>query len=213
MIATKIFKKKRWGDYFTSNIYSYFAYPSLFIPYPKIIGKDNIKAKQNYIVASNHMSYFDIPLLLDATGRGLRFMGKKSLKKQPFIGSYIKAFGMVLIDRSSKESRKKSITDCIKKVKEREDLLLFPEGRRNDGKTLLPFKSGVGIISKESGIPILPIAIEGTQKLWARKTRILRYAKLKVRIGDPIDPSGKSIKELNDTLFETINTLWESLKK
>ena len=134
------------------------------IPY-HIYGTKNIRKGQAYIYLSNHTSYLDIPGMCLTVPNQIRPLAKKELLSFPILGWIIR-HASVIVDRSSNESRRKSM-DYLKNVLRRGiSILIFPEGTQNrTTEPLQPFYDGGFRIAIEMQQPILPMVILNAGKL------------------------------------------------
>ena len=95
----------------------------------------------------------------------------------------------------------------VKLIKEGHSLVIFPEGRRSMGGPVLPFKVGGIRLAQDAGVPIVPIAIKGTADVFEKNGRLIKPARIKVTIGDSINPKThyhKDYKELADEVRRII---------
>lgn len=153
-----------------------------------VTGLENYDINESYIVASNHRHLYDIPVLAIATKLNLKFIAKKELFIIPVFGWVLALVGMVKIDRSNSTKAVAS----LKKAQEIADehkisITVFPEGTRSKIGELLPFKKGTFMTSINTGIPLLPISIEGSDKVLVGFS--CRPRTINVHIHKPIDPS------------------------
>ena len=165
-------------------------------------GKDNLPPEGGYVLAANHTSNFDpwplgLPLY---PHRFLRFMGKAELFRWP-LGPFIEAGGAFKVERG------KGDTEAIELVRAGEVVVMFPEGtRRKKGMTkkhqARPH-TGAARIAREAGVPLVPAAIKGTD-------RLARLAKLSVAYGKPIEQSD-DVKETTERLMREIDSLHATL--
>ncbi len=134
----------------------------------QVIGRENIPPSPPYIVASNHRSHLDPPVLNYAFPEPLVFLAKEELFKPP-LGWVISHMRAIPIKRG------KGDVDTLKTSLELLDkgcgLCIFPEGTRaSPGKFLRP-KAGVGLLAIRSGVPVVPVLIEGTDRVFPRGAR------------------------------------------
>ena len=143
---------------------------------------------QAYFVAANHQSFLDIPVLFHAIPTGIYFIVKQELAKVPFLGSYIRSMGMIFVDRSHPDAARRSIADAADAAAGGKTILVFPEGTRGRGGELGPLKTGILASAIESGVPVLPVFIEGTGEGMAPGA-LSRYRprRIRVRFGRPIE--------------------------
>ena len=86
-------------------------------------------------------------------------------------------------------------------------LLLFPEGERTQHSGLLPFQKGLGVMVQELGIPVVPVAIIGLEKIMPRGANWPKKGEVRVVFGQPIDFSGKSADEIVELSEEAVRCL------
>jgi 1-acyl-sn-glycerol-3-phosphate acyltransferase len=148
----------------------------------EVVGKENIP-KEGVIIASNHNSYLDPPILGSVTPRRCNFMAKKSLFDVPILGWMVK-FAAFPVDRE--KPRASTIKEAVKKIRNGQIVVVFPEGQRNDTNELLEPKPGIAMIAVMSGAPIVPAYISGAERALPPDARWLKRAKIKVVFGKPI---------------------------
>ncbi len=179
----------------------------------EVTGRENIDKNhpRPLVVVSNHISLLDIPCICLAIPVNLFWTAKSQIKRMPFFGAYMMATGMIFIDRSNKHKAIISINKAIQLIKNGKNVFIFPEGRRSvDGETG-NFKKGAFHLAVKSGADVIPVAIMGTDKVWAKKKFRLHPGKIKVAIGTPIPTANydeTSIPELTNTVREHVIALF-----
>jgi 1-acyl-sn-glycerol-3-phosphate acyltransferase len=124
------------------------------------VGEEHIPTQGPLIVAPNHISFLDPPAVACGTKRRqLRFMAKEELFKGIF-GKLIASLGAFPVKRG--EGDTESIRKAIAVLEDGDALLIFPEGTRGDGTTMLPVNRGVTMLAKRTNAPVLPVAVVGT---------------------------------------------------
>ena len=151
-----------------------------------VIGAENIPKTGPIILAPNHRSYMDPPYLSMVTKRQLHLMAKDSLFRVPVFGAYIKAMGAFPVKRGAAD--RGAIKQAIAELKAGHVMGIFPEGTRAASGTLLPAEKGFALVAKQTGIPIVPIALEGTDKVLPMHGRLHR-AHVTATIGKPMTAS------------------------
>jgi len=146
-------------------------------------GAENIPARGPVLLAINHRSYMDPPYLSMITGRQLHLMAKEQLFTIPVFGPYIRAMGAFPVKRGVAD--RGAIRQAIDELKAGHVLGIFPEGTRADPGTLLPAERGFALIAKQTGIPIVPVALEGTDKVHPKHAKRLHRAHVTATIGKP----------------------------
>ena len=147
-------------------------------------GTENIPARGPILLAVNHRSYMDPPYLSMVTKRQLHLMAKEQLFKIPLFGPYIQAMGAFPVKRGAAD--RGAIRQAIDELKAGHVLGIFPEGTRADPGTLLPAERGFALIAKQTGIPIVPIALEGTDRVHPKHAKWLHRAHVTATVGKPI---------------------------
>ena len=146
----------------------------IFIPY-KVIGLENIPNSGKIILAGNHKSNLDSPLLVRVVNRKIHFIAKKELMEGKFRWLF-KRLGIIPVDRKS-HNNKESLDKAIELLNSNEVVGIFPEGTFNKTEYIVnPFKIGACYLAKESDAMIIPFAIKGDYK-WFRKKVIIEFGK------------------------------------
>ncbi|MEN8239798.1 MAG: lysophospholipid acyltransferase family protein [Actinomycetota bacterium] len=195
---------------------------SVFLKIPpvsvEVDGVDKIDPTKRYVIASNHLSQFDIPLMFSVLPLHGRFLSKKEVFKIPLVGRAMRTIGIIEIDRASGTSSRQAINEGVKVAADRGySLIVFPEGTRGTNGDLLPFKKGAFRIAIDTGLPLVPVIIEGTELINSPGSKVFRPGTARVVIGDPIETSGMTNKDdLNDfvrTVEATITEKYQELRK
>jgi 1-acyl-sn-glycerol-3-phosphate acyltransferase len=94
--------------------------------------------------------------------RRLRALAKEELWNNKLFGAIIEAIGAFPVKRGAGDLE--SMRKCIDILQGGEAVIVFPEGTRNEGQTMLPMQAGVAMLAKKAGVPVLPVGIGGTSK-------------------------------------------------
>ena len=173
----------------------------------------NTKPDSAYIFVANHVSMIDVMLLVSIVRKNpLVFIGKKELEKIPIYG-YIYKRTMILVDRSSNESKKEVFKQTKEKLSAGISIAIFPEGTVPDlDVKLAPFKHGAFTMAIEHQIPIVPMTFLDNKKRFPWSFGGLvggskgSPGRLRVKIHDPIDTKGM-IKEDRIKLSDDVRKL------
>ncbi len=163
------------------------------------------------VYASNHLSYFDTPLLFSKLPFQFRILAKQSLWKIPFVGWYLNRSGQVPIDANSGRSAIAGLLRGVKTLNSGLPLLIFPEGGRSADGKMSVFQSGAAFMAIRAQVPLVPIALVGTYELLPMHTYHLTPRPLKMIVGDPISTAGLSVRDaeaLTQSLFASITRLY-----
>ncbi len=176
-----------------------------------VIGAEKLRKHSVAVYASNHLSYYDTPVLFAKLPFQFRILAKQSLWSTPFIGWYLNRSGQVPIDLNSGRSAIASLLRGVKTLQAGMPLLLFPEGGRSETGKTTPFQSGAAFMAIKAQVPLVPIALIGTYELLPIHTYHLTPRTLKVVAGDPLPTAGLTTRDaeaLTQQLFAAITTLY-----
>lgn len=177
-----------------------------FIRY-RFYGKENFRKGQAYIYVSNHTSFLDIPGLTMLLPGQFRPLAKKELLKIPIFG-WIARSATIIVDRTSPESRKKSIDRLKAFLRDHISILIFAEGTQNRSKnTLQPFKDGAFRIAVDTQQPVLPIVVLGAGPLMPPGTINLKPGLIRIYVGEEIPTTGFRIQDVRVLKEKTFNVM------
>ncbi|MBK36536.1 MAG: 1-acyl-sn-glycerol-3-phosphate acyltransferase [Gemmatimonadetes bacterium] len=130
------------------------------------------------IVASNHASYADPPMVGVAAHRELFYVTKGEVFPIPVLGWLLRRWNAIPIDRSRGD--RAALSAYEGKLLEGKAVFIAPEGTRNKARDFLPPKPGVGMLVYRTGVPVLPAYVSGTRNLWRT---LLGWEPIVVRFG------------------------------
>src|SRR3954466_3614299 len=178
-----------------------------------LIGREHLPDEGGVILASNHRSFLDPFVVGVWLGRPVFFVAKKELFDRRVAGWFLKCLGAFPIRRG--ESDEESV-ETAKQILARGDaLVIFPEGTRHRTGSLGRAKRGVGRLALETGAPVIPVAIHGSDR--ARRGWRIRPVKVKVRYGRPLTfpradkPSKSLATEVTARIWACGELQWEGL--
>jgi 1-acyl-sn-glycerol-3-phosphate acyltransferase len=146
----------------------------------KVTGAEHIPRNGPVIIASNHISYGDPPVVGSAVPREVHFMAKEELFANRAFGWLIRRYNAIALKRAVGDLG--AVRRAVDLLKQGRAVLMFPEGTRSLTGNLLKAKPGVGLIACAAGVPVVPAHVSGTNCLWQV---FLRRAGLKVAFGPP----------------------------
>jgi 1-acyl-sn-glycerol-3-phosphate acyltransferase len=156
----------------------------------EVEGLQRVDFAQPHVFVANHQSIIDVCALFRALPVSIRFVIKQELAKVPFIGWYARAMGMVFIERGQAREAASRLHSVVALVQGGDSLCAFPEGTRSRDGSVRPFKGGAFQVALQAGVPIVPIAIEGSGAVLPAAGFKVRPGMIRVRIGDPIPTAG-----------------------
>jgi putative phosphoserine phosphatase / 1-acylglycerol-3-phosphate O-acyltransferase len=168
-------------------------------PYARfdIAGLDNIPERGPALLASNHRSYFDVVALAIVAarlGRPVRFLAKREVFDAPVVGTIARALGGISVDRGSGSDQ--PLRDAQRALEAGELLVILPQGTIPRGEAffdpVLRAKTGTARLAALTGVPVVPIGLWGTERVWPRSDRMPIMTNLthpptvRVRVGPPV---------------------------
>jgi 1-acyl-sn-glycerol-3-phosphate acyltransferase len=149
-------------------------------------GWDNVP-QGSCLLASNHQSMLDPPLVGSCLPREISFIARKSLFDNPIFGAVIRACHSIPLDRG--EADIGAIRVALAALQAGHGLLIFPEGTRSHDGKIQEAKAGAGLLACKSGVPVVPIHIRGARDILPRGAHFpVGGARLRVRFGPPLSP-------------------------
>lgn len=156
----------------------------------EIEGLENIDRNRPQIFAANHSGLHDILSLSADLPIQFRWVAKKSLFRVPFMGWHMRRSGYIPIDRDNPREAAKSIVEAAKIIRGGVNAIAFPEGTRSKTGTVGGFRSGAFALALRTGVPLVPISLEGSYRVIMPKTlQVNPGAIVRIKIDKPIDLS------------------------
>lgn len=174
-------------------------------------GRQHLKPGQSYVLMANHGSHFDIFAVYGFLRVPFRWVMKEELRKAPFIGWYTAAAGHIFVDRSNPERAIASLHAAKERLNDGLSVLFFPEGTRSRDGRLKAFKKGGFHMALDLGLPILPIAISGANRVLPGKTFKLLPGHIRINIQPPIETQGYDRDSMGDLMAEVRRSVQQGL--
>lgn len=166
---------------------------TLLIWRPRLEGRENIPKHGPVILASNHLSFVDSMLIPMISPRRVTFIAKAEYfesrgLKGLLMKSFFTAIGAIPVRRGDHRAARDSLDQALAVINSGQAFVIYPEGTRSLDGRLYRAKVGVGWLALKSGAPIVPVGVEGTQKVLPVGAKIPKIVPVTVRFGQPIDP-------------------------
>ena len=177
------------------------------------IGREHVPADGPFIVAANHRSFLDPFIIATIARRPLYYVAKRELFEKRWQGWLLNALGAFPVDRGNSDAEMLATARAI--LARGDSVLIFPEGTRIRPGSLGRPRRGVGRLALETGVPVVPVAVIGTEAV-RNKWRI-RPHKVRVRIGRPLTfprvqtPSPELAAAVTDRIWPCVMLQWEWL--
>ncbi|MEU7921772.1 lysophospholipid acyltransferase family protein [Micromonospora zamorensis] len=157
-----------------------------------IEGAHHVPRTGGAVLASNHVSYLDFifaGLGANPSGRLVRFMAKQSVFADRIGGPLMRGMKHIPVDRQAGAA---SFRAAVEALKRGEVVGVFPEGTISRSFTVKELKSGTVRMARSAKVPVLPVAVWGTQRLWTKgrpRTLTRRHTPITILVGEPINPA------------------------
>ncbi len=153
----------------------------------RVTGADGIPKDGGVLVAANHASYLDIPILGCGLPRQASYMGRMDLFSGP-VAWLMKYLGWIPIRRHRVD--REGFEEAVRRLKAGQVVIIYPEGGRTDDGQLQPGKPGVGMIVEAAGCPVVPAYLGGTYDVLPPGAKWIRLRPIRIAFGEPMDFSG-----------------------
>lgn len=174
--------------------------------HPKYIGREKVKDISSAIIAPNHISFTDPPIIGSLFDSEMSIIAKRELFKNKLFGAFLRYLNVIPIRRAIFD--KKALQTAEERFRDGYNVLIFPEGSRKSFKA----KAGIGVLAYNTQAKVVPIFIKNSNKFWSCFFFLKR---LKIIFGDPIDlteyyrkdESKQNYREIAEKILEVINNL------
>jgi len=154
----------------------------------QVEGRERINPAETYIFMCNHVSNLDPPILMPMIPRRSSVLVKKELFQVPILGRAMRLGELVAVDRRNREAAVNSMREAEEVMARGLNMTVFPEGTRSRDGRLLPFKKGPFYLAMDSGIPVVPITILGSESLMPKGSALIHSGTVRLVFHAPILP-------------------------
>lgn len=172
----------------------------------KIVGEKNVPKKGPFIIAPNHQSFLDGPIVASGlsykTLKNSYFFATEEHVKHPVVKSLAKRNNIILME---KRNLKNSILKLSEVLKLGKNVVIFPEGSRSYDGEMVPFKKTFAILSKELNVPVVPVCIRGAYDVLPRGSKWIKPKKIEVEYLPPVmSENGDTYDSISDKVRDSI---------
>jgi 1-acyl-sn-glycerol-3-phosphate acyltransferase len=178
-----------------------------------VIGRENVPKNEAVLYIANHRSYFDVPVAYVSIPTLTGFMAKKEIAKIPFLRTWMRFIQCLFLDRDNIKEGLKTVLKGIEQIKEGYSVFISPEGTRNHGEEMLPFKEGSFKMAEKTGCAIIPVSISNTDAVFENHSPWIRSAHVIVEYGKPIYPRDLDKEQLKFLGAYVQGIIRDTLKK
>jgi len=147
----------------------------------RVAGEENLPSTKAVILAPNHNSYLDAPLLAAASRRPLRFLADAALFRFRATAGLLRASGALPVDRAQPDTR--AVRMALGAIRRNEVVVIVPEGGRHNAQGPIRAQAGVAALASLSGAPVVPVGINGSHAAWPPGQRLPRPKPIKITFG------------------------------
>jgi 1-acyl-sn-glycerol-3-phosphate acyltransferase len=187
---------------------------------PEVFGVESVPEAGGAILASNHLSLLDsiyLPLMLDRpvtfAAKSEYFTGTRPIER--IAGAYLRATKQLSVDRAGARAAQEMLEAALGLLRQGVLFGIYPEGTRSPDGRLYRGRTGIGWLALHSGVPVIPVAMVGTDKILPPGHKVPRPGRIQVRIGKPLlfdeyrdKPAGaRQRRAVTDQVVEAIHQL------
>ncbi|MDB6125033.1 MAG: Phospholipid/glycerol acyltransferase [Pedosphaera sp.] len=161
-------------------------YRTLFATYFRwrVYNAERVPLKGAVILAANHASFLDPPLVGSGLKRDINYLARKSLFRYPGIGWILRTVNAVPVDRDGGGAA--GLKAIMDRLHDGGAIILFPEGTRTVDGNLQPARSGIGLTVIKSDAPVVPVRVFGTYEAWGRQVKFPKPKRVTLKYGEPM---------------------------
>ncbi len=154
----------------------------------EVTGLENLPTEGSFLIAANHASFLDPPLIGSQVQRQIAYFARKTLWKPGVAAWWLDTVGTIPVDRDGGQDVS-AIKRVLRALKEDKGLILFPEGTRSPDGSLQAPKAGVGLICCRAQVPVVPVRIFGSFEAYGKGRGLRLGTPVSIVFGRPVPPS------------------------
>jgi len=170
-------------------------------------GLENLAGPGPFVLAANHCSYADVPVLMALLPLDFLFVAKKEVLSYPLVGRYVRKTGHLTVDREDAQQSVAGAGEVARALESGRSVLFFPEGTFSAAAGLRPFRLGAFKLAVDAGVSVVPLALRGTRQVLRAGRAVPRPGPVGLWIGAPIPPAGdgwRSVVALRDRVADAV---------
>lgn len=176
----------------------------------QVYGRHNVPDEGGAILAANHQSYIDPPLVAAYLTRPVNFLAKSELFTNRYFGWFIRNLHAFPI-RQGKGDRG-AIMETVKRLEEGALLNIYPEGSRCEDGEIAELQPGIALVIRKAKVPVIPVVVEGSFDAWPRRRKLFRPHPMRVLYGPPMKLDELPAGEIVAVLEKTLRAMLEDLR-
>jgi len=181
------------------------ALGALFAP-RTVLGRKNIPSEGGFIIASNHVSNFDPFLIGLSLRRRISYMAKDTLFRNSIMRTMLKWVETFPVKRDSSDIG--ALRECLRRLQRGFPVVVFPEGTRKLSGVESKMQSGIGFLAVKGNKPVIPVYIDGSDKVLPKGARFPKRSRVKIIFGKPLTyTKDQSYPEIATNIMSEIQSL------
>ncbi|NXG21234.1 PLCA acyltransferase, partial [Grallaria varia] len=178
-------------------------------------GKENLKTKKPFVLVVNHQNSLDVLLVMEILPHRCVPIAKKEILFMGTFGLACWLAGVIFIDRRNREGSINTLTEVAQSLhKDNLRVLIFPEGTRNHGGSMLPFKRGAFQLAVKAQVPIIPVVFSSYDSFYNRNEKRFTPGKLIIQIlpeVETLDLGPDDVPKLTEQVRDTMLTTYHGI--
>lgn len=151
----------------------------------RVFNEERVPRAGGAILAANHMSYIDPPLVGCSTRRVIHYLARSSAFKSAIGGAILRSWNSIPVDRDGGSA--KGLRTILERLRGGCAIMMFPEGTRSPDGTQQHARPGIGLMIAKSDTPVIPVRVFGTYEAYSRHHAIPRPRRVQVKFGEALD--------------------------
>lgn len=153
-------------------------------------GLEHIPSGRAYVLAVNHASFIDGPVVLTTLAEPMRFVAKRELLDHFVPRIYLRSIGTIFVERFDTQRGAEDVESFVETLRRGDSLIVFPEGTFRRAPGLRPFRMGAFVVAAQAGAPVVPLTLRGTRSALRDGQWLFRRGSISATFGAPIEPQG-----------------------
>jgi 1-acyl-sn-glycerol-3-phosphate acyltransferase len=168
----------------------------------RVVGAEKLQFSGPAIIASNHVSFLDPPLVGSAFDDVVYSFARKTLFDHPLAGMILRSWSVLAVDRDKHDTA--ALKTTIRLLRNGKKVLMFPEGTRSHDGLPQPAEAGIGLFIDKGNAPVLPVRLIGAYEAFPRGAKCLHPSKITLVVGDLWRPDLRSYAETGKELYQVL---------
>jgi 1-acyl-sn-glycerol-3-phosphate acyltransferase len=177
-----------------------------------IHGAERMQTGEARIFASNHVSWYDVLVLVAYLPR-YSFVAKAELFRVPLFGSAARAVGTIPIERENRRAAFQSYDEAAARIRAGRSVVVFPEGTRGTEYAIRPFKKGPFVLAIAAEVPIVPVIVHGTIEVNPRGSLSVRPGRVDVHFLEPVETDGLTYDDRDRLARQVYERMAEAMER